>query len=213
MKLTTTTTTILLACVPVALAAQSPDRSTSASAAASADARISVEANTTPEEERRIMAGLSAEGRVQLSTILERAEERRLPRRPILAAVAEGQAKGAAEARLLRAAHETSARLETALDVMARAGREHPSADEIALGASALAMGATSAQLEGLVKRSPSDRSLVTAFDVLTRLAAHGVPVAEAVARVGARLEAGASDAALGELAAGLQGHGSAAAG
>ena len=83
---------------------------------------------------------------------------------------------------------------------MVRGGRSHPSDEEVNRGANILARGATTVQLEGLVRQCPSDRSLVVAFETVTELRGHGIPVSTAVAEVGAQLEARASDDAIRSL-------------
>jgi hypothetical protein len=115
--------------------------------------------------------------------------------------MAEGQAKGASDAQVATAVQRAEARLEASQSAMIRAGREKPSADEVTAGEQAMARGTTEAQIEALVKHAPSDRSLVVAFDVLTKLEAQGKPVDKALAVVQAKLDARASDDAIASLA------------
>ena len=93
---------------------------------------------------------------------------------------------------------------------MVRAGRAKPQREEVARGSQAMEQGATEAQIEALVKHAPSDRSLVVAFDVLTKLSARGVPVDNALAQVQSKLDARATDDALGSLVAGANAQGAA---
>ena len=62
-------------------------------------------------------------------------------------------------------------------------------------GGYAIERGYTSAQVEAIAKSTPSDRSLVVAFDVLTELVARGVASEDALAQVQSKLEARADDA------------------
>ncbi|MEX2153948.1 MAG: hypothetical protein WD825_11465, partial [Gemmatimonadaceae bacterium] len=85
-------------------------------------------------------------------------------------------------------------------EAMVRAGRTRPSDEETERGAYVLERGYTRAQIEAVVESAPSDRSLVVAFDVLTRLAARGVASANAVAQVRSKLESRAPDAQINAL-------------
>jgi hypothetical protein len=135
------------------------------------------------------------------------AKRRGLPTRPIERRAAEGRAKGAAEAQVALAARSVRMNLETAHSAMVRAGRARPSDEEVEQGAVAVERGYTSAQVEAVVKSAPSDRSLVVAFDVLTKLATRGIETGKAVATVQSRLEARATDTQISALAgAGMNG-------
>jgi len=123
------------------------------------------------------------------------ARERGLPTQPIRRRAAEARAKGRTEAHAAMAAGRMRANLEAAHEAMVRAGREQPRDEETERGAYALERGYTSAQVEAVARSAPSDRSLVVAFDVLSRLAARGVASANAVAQVQSRLETRATDA------------------
>jgi hypothetical protein len=188
-----TTLTLALLSAPGLLAAQASS-STRAEGRAHASAEVKAHPHTT------VTAGLSAEARATLEAMLAKAETQHLPSEPMTDIVAEGRAKGAAEAQILAAAQKAMARLEASQSVLIRAGREHPSEEEVKRGASLIARGVSEAELEAFVEHAPSDRSLVVAFDVLTELTGKGLPVDQALAVIGARLEAGASDAQLHSL-------------
>jgi type II secretory pathway component PulF len=115
--------------------------------------------------------------------------------------VAEGEAKGASEAQILVAANRVKTDMEVTQEAMLAAGRAKPSADETERGAMLMARGVTAAQIEAMARRTPSNRSLVVAFDVVSQLATQGVPVTQALARVQAKIDSRASDAALLKLA------------
>jgi hypothetical protein len=166
---------------------------------ASAEARAHASANAAFNVPERF----SAKGRAKLEAMYSNARQRGLPEKPIADRVAEGEAKGASETDILVAAGRTQANLETTQEAMLAAGRAKPSEEEISRGAMLMAHGATSAQLEAMARRTPSDRSLVVAFDVVSRLAAEGVPVTQALSRVQAKLDARASDATILALAPG----------
>ena len=144
---------------------------------------------------------LGAEAQASVDANLRAAHERRLPEEPIRQRVAEGQAKGASDAQVVAASGRTLAELQTSFDAMGRGGHSTPSDAEVSRGASLLARGYTSAQIEGLARSAPSDRSLVVAFDAVTALGAHGVATGRAVAQVQHQLSARASDAQLISLA------------
>ena len=124
----------------------------------------------------------------------------RLPEEPIRRRVAEGRLKGASEAQLALAAHKVRLTMEGAQSAMVSAGRMKPTDEEVERGGNAMERGYTREQLQVVVKSAPSDRSLVVAFDVLTRLNEKGMPVAKALAQVQAKLEARQSDESIGTL-------------
>ena len=141
----------------------------------------------TPDE-------LSVQARAQLELFFERAEARSLPVQAIENRVAEGLAKGASETAILASAGRVLAHLEASSSALV-AGGAQPSAEATTRGAAAMERGVTSAQIEALAEGTPNERSLVKALEVLTDLAARGVPVDKALARiqeiVAARGEAG----------------------
>jgi hypothetical protein len=143
----------------------------------------------------------SARAEAQVDAEVSIAHERGLPTQPIRRRAAEARAKGRTEAQAALAARRMRAQLETSHDVLVQAGRERPRDEEVERGAYVLERGYTRAQVEAVVKSAPSDRSLVVAFDVLTRLAARGVTSTNAVSQVQSRLEARATDAQLTALA------------
>ena len=174
---------LAVALTPAALTAQSVQ--------AKGQARTS--ANATAGE-------TSAQSATSVDAEIAIARRKQLPEERIRRRVAEGRAKGASEAQLALAASRVRANLEAAHEAMVRAGRSQPSDDEVDRGAGAIERGYTSAEIEAVVKAAPSDRSLVTAFDVLTRLAARGVTTGKALAQVQSRLEARATDTELDAL-------------
>ena len=139
--------------------------------------------------------GADAQGKVDAN--LRVARERKLPEEPIRHRVAEGEAKGASDAQIVAASGRTLVDLQSSFDAMGRGGHPAPSDAEVTRGASLLARGYTSAQIQDLAHSAPSDRSLVVAFDAVTALGAHGVPSGRAVAQVESQLAARASDAQL----------------
>ncbi|MGH7561207.1 MAG: hypothetical protein ACRENB_09305 [Gemmatimonadales bacterium] len=192
MKLTLT---LALAMLPGALLAQQSASDPAGSAGATA--RVTAEARA----EARIPSGFSAETRARLEAMVRAAERQGLPSEPMTDRMAEGRAKGASDAAILGAAARSRTELEASLQALRRGGRERPDREEIARGAQVIARGATEAEVEALVRRTPSERRLTVAFEVLTDLTARGVPVDRALAVVGARLEAGATDSQLSGLA------------
>src|SRR5690348_11111326 len=139
MKASVLTTALVF--VPALLVAQQQT-----SAAATASASSATQANVT------IPATYSAEARAKIDASIQAARAKQLPERPIANRIEEGQAKGASEAQVVAAVQKTEARMETVHAAMVRAGRASPSADEVASGEQAIARGATSAQIEAIVK-------------------------------------------------------------
>lgn len=171
-------TLFLLAAVPGAAMAQSSADTT----------RSSAEANA------------SASATVEFRALRQEARDSQVPEQALVNVMAEGQAKGATDAQLVSAGHATLARLVATKQALISAGREHPSDADIQQGATLMAQGATSAQVAAFAAKAPADRSLTVAFSALASLTARGTSVAEAMAQVGSRLEASASDAELAAL-------------
>lgn len=160
-----TTFALLLAFAPAALAAQSEPGQTESKPAAPSQAP----------------SGFSAETRVRLEAMFQVARERNLPTQPMADRVAEGQAKGASEAQIVAATRQLQAQLTASQEALIRAGRAQPSDAEVTRGAQLIARGATSAQLETLARQEPSEHRLEVAIQVLTDLAARGIPVDHAL--------------------------------
>jgi hypothetical protein len=184
------TLTLALALSPMLAAAQ-------ASAGAQGEARARADVSLQRRDETRIPEGFSVETRARLEAMVEAAKKKNLPTEPMTDVMAEGQAKGASEAQIVAASATTMGQLEASLQALIQGGRERPSDAEVQRGAAAIARGATSVQLEALVRRAPSERRLEVAFEVLTELAARGVPVDRALLAVGGNLSAGATDGQL----------------
>ena len=162
----------------------------SASASAQTDASV----NTPP-------ASFSAQSKTQINASFEAARRRNLPTQPMQQRMAEGQARGAAEAQIVTSVQREEARLELAQSAMIKAGRTSPQPREVEAGAQAMEQGATQAQVQAVAQHTPSGRSLVVAFTTLSQLEARGVPVNQAVAQIEAKLDARANDEAIASLA------------
>lgn len=182
-------TLFLLAAVPGAVMAQASADTTRSSAEASA----------------------SSSATVELRALRQEARDSQVPEQALVNVMAEGQAKGATDAQLVAAGHATLARLVATKQALISAGREHPSDADIQQGATLMAQGATSAQVAAFAAKAPADRSLAVAFSALASLTARGTSVAEAMAQVGSRLEASASDAELATLSTSTNAAGSVA--
>ena len=189
-----TTMMFALICAPAALIAQQ------AAATASASSRASV----------NVPASYSAEAKASIEASFKRAQEKNVPDQALRQRLAEGQAKAASDAQVASAVQKTEARLESSQSALVRAGRATPTPQEINAGEQAMARGATEANVEALAKHAPADRSLVVAFDVLSKLQAQGQPVDQALAAITAKLDAHANDDALLSLATNASAAGSA---
>lgn len=194
-----TTQVIALMLAPALVTSQQTSTSTHGGSRASASATVTAEDRTVVNGE------FSAETRARLEAMFRKAEQKDLPTEPMQDRVSEGDAKGAAEGRIVSAAAEVMSQLELAQSALVSAGRE-PSGEEIARGASVIAQGASHAELQAFARGAPSERSLVVAFEVLSDLLARGIPVDNALAEIGGRLEARASDAQLRALGVELGG-------
>jgi len=181
MKISTLTFAIV--CAPAALIAQQ--------ATGTATATTSTQTNVA------IPASYSAQAHAIIEAAFKRAEQKKLPDQAMRARMAEGQAKGASDAQVAAAVQRAEARLEASQSAMIRAGRKNPTPQEVNSGEQAMARGASEAQVEVVAKHAPSDRSLVVAFDVLSKLQAEGKPVDQAIAQITAKLDARATDDAL----------------
>ena len=168
---------ILIFALTVVPALAAGQASAGAQAETRAQAGVTVERGDSP----RMPAGFSADTRARLEAMFETARRKSLPAEPMSDRMAEGQAKGAGESQIVAAAAMTLAQLELSQSALIRAGRERPSEEEVARGAQIIARGATSAELTALVGREPSEGRLAVALDVLTDLAARGVPVDRAL--------------------------------
>jgi hypothetical protein len=186
-----TTIALMLACAPGYLAAQTQPGG---------------QTESKPASQSQATSGFSAETRVRLEAMLRVARESDLPTGPMTSVIAEGQAKGASEAQIIAATQQVEAELAASQQALIRAGRPQPSDAQVERGARVLASGATSAQLEAFARHAPSERRLEVAFQVLTDLAARGVPVAQALAVIGAQLSGGASEGQLVSLTASANG-------
>lgn len=175
------TFTVALALTPAVLSAQTQAR-------AQSQTRADAEVQSRPAN-----ASASATADAEIAI----ARERGLPERPMRRRAAEGRAKGASEPQLALALRSLRANLETAHETMVQAGRPHPTEEETERGGYVIENGYTSAQLEAVVESAPAERSLVVAFDVLTRLRERGVSSARAVAQVTSKLASRANDASL----------------
>ncbi len=198
----TTTLALAFICAPAVLFAQqaSTGSSTGASASASATAQTSVD----------VPASYSTQAKSDIEASFKRAHDKNVPDQAMHQRLAEGQAKSASDAQVATAVHKTEARLEASQSAMVHAGRSNPTPEEINSGEQAMASGATEGDVESVAKHAPADRSLVVAFDVLSKLETQGTPTEQAVAAITAKLDAHATDDALTALTGNASGTGAA---
>lgn len=155
------------------------------------------------QQEVAVLGRFSAEHRVRLEGLFEEARRKGLPTRPISDRLVDGKSRGKPEPELVAEAAGVVQRLETASRALTHAGRERLDATEIALGASILDRGATSAQLESVIRTAPANRPLTVALDVVVRLADRGLPIDAALAQVSGKLVSKASDGQIRALVTG----------
>jgi hypothetical protein len=203
-----TTIVALLALAPSALFAQSSAQANGSVAvsgsaqlgAASGDGTASGDSKGTTASGGTAGIALTAEGAARFERMRQEARDKQVPEQPLLSLMAEGAAKGATESQILGAEATTLARMETARGALVRGGQAQPSGEEIQLAAAAIAQGTSGAQLEAVARRAHPGQSLGVALATLTQLEAEGMPVGQAVAAIGSKLEAGASDGAIAAL-------------
>src|ERR1051325_4104774 len=208
---------IALTLAPALVAAQQASTTTQASASAGVTAQTPRTSSTVNGNAQASSASsassapsnYTAENRAKIDASFEAARKRDLPQQPIRDRIAEGQARGASGAQVIRAARHAETRLEAGQDAMIRAGRK-PSQSDVSSGYQAMAHGATSAQVETVARRTPPNRSLVVTLDALARLEAQGMSPDRAEAAVVSSLNANASDQALGQPTAATARSGSA---
>ena len=140
-----------------ASATSSTQASRSASGSQASSSASGSQAATSSAGERR----LSADAQAKVDANLRVARERKLPEEPIRQRVAEGQAKGARDAQIATASTRTLVDMQSAFEAMVHGGRTSPSDAEVSRGASLIARGYSSVQLEGLARNAGSDRSLM----------------------------------------------------
>jgi hypothetical protein len=172
----------------------------------SAQAGVSAQTSASAQSATTAPSTYSAEGRAKIDAAFQAAKAKNLPDAPMRERIAEGQAKGATEAQVVEAVQGVQTRLEASQAALISGGRTQPDPNEIAAGAAAMERGASADQVAGLVKHAPAGRSLAVAFNVLAKLEANGEPVDGALAKVTAKLDAGATDDAVASLAGGLSG-------
>src|SRR5215475_242750 len=139
----------ILGSFPALLAAQQSSAAASATAPTSAPASVNVPTS------------YSAEGKAKIEAAFQAAREKNLPDQVMRQRIDDGQAKGATEAQVVAAVQQIEARLEESQAVLIRAGRAKPQPADVASADAALAAGATAAQIEEMVRRTPANEPLV----------------------------------------------------
>ena len=175
-------------------------------AALSAQARVQAESSASVRAESRGEARRSdterAEARqnARAEAVLNATVAAGLPGEPVRRVMAEGEAKGASDAEIAKAAAAVQARLRVAHDALAgdaSEGQRAPYSLEIAAGAEALAAGARPEHLKRLRREAPEGRSLEASLSALAELRGRGLDASAATGALAARLAGGASDAAI----------------
>ena len=177
MKPTLTIPALMLLCLPTMAHAQSTAR---------------VEANASARAEAR-SGNSGAAGQAALSANAAAG----LPEAPVHRTIAEGEAKGASRSEIDRAAMATHTRLRVARETLSDDGERRVSDAEITAGASALASGATRAELGRVRDAAPAQRSLAASLNALAQLHTRGLGGMQAAASIATRLRQGASDQAI----------------
>lgn len=109
-------------------------------------------------------------------------------------------ARGVSPQQIEQSVAQQAVRQQQAMTLLASALQHTPSGSEIEAAASALREGVSGSDVSALAKSAPSGRALTVPLYVLGSLTARGLPSDQALARVSARLAAGASDAELSSL-------------
>ena len=142
---------------------------------------------------------LPAEVATRVLAVIADARARHLPADVLEQDALKFAARNVPGDQLERAIAERAARMQSAKEALETSGR-HPSGDEIAAGSEALRAGVDGAEISALARSAPSGRSLEVPLLATAGLVDRGLPVADALARVKARLEARASDSELASL-------------
>jgi hypothetical protein len=160
---------------------------------ARAEARGQIRHSAQPQNQQ---SGGSADA----ESVIRATAEAGLPEAPVRRTVAEGEAKGAAEAEVVRAALRTQGRLMLAREALESDEDRQPSQREIALGAEVLARGGSRADLERIADAAPRGRSLEASLQTMLSVAGSNHATSELASRIAAQLSAGASDQSVGTL-------------
>jgi hypothetical protein len=137
---------------------------------------------------------------VSAESVIRATAEAGLPEAPVRRTVAEGEAKGAAEAEVVRAALRTQGRLVLAREALESGEDRQPSHREITLGAEVLARGGSRGDLERIADAAPEGRSLEASLLTMLSVQGSGRSASGIAGRIAAQLSAGASDQSVGAL-------------
>ena len=110
-------------------------------------------------------------------------------------------ARGVAAKDIEKAIDEQADRMTKGRDVLTDARQKKPTGDEVDAAAEAIRKGVDGTKISELAKAAPSGRSLAVPLYVIGSLIDRGLPSAEALKRVQARLSSKASDVDLEQLA------------
>lgn len=116
-------------------------------------------------------------------------------------------ARGVAPSDIERSVAEQAQRQAQAKSLLAAGRGTAASTDEVEAGAEAMREGVDGSDVSAIAKSAPSGRSLSVPLYVLGSLTSHGVASSDALARVRARIAAGATDADLESLPAEASGN------
>jgi hypothetical protein len=164
-------------------------------------------AEVRAQQEVSVLSRFAPDQRVRLEGILGDARRRGLPTQPLTDRMLDGKSRGQPEADIVTGTGEVLRRLEISGRALTHAGRDRIDPQEIVLGAAILDRGATSAQLESVIRTAAPTRPLMVALDVVVRLTDKGLSVDSAIAQVSGKLVSKASDSQIRGLLSGqLQG-------
>jgi hypothetical protein len=172
-----------------------------------AAAQVSAQTDARAEARGHIRQGSAQQpsqqgsGSVNAESVIRATAEAGLPEAPVRRTVAEGEAKGAAEAEVVRAALRTQGRLVLAREALESGEAREPSQREIALGAEVLARGGSQADLERIADAAPEGRSLEASLLTMLTVAGRGQSTSRIAGTIAAQVSGGASDQAVGALA------------
>jgi len=139
-------------------------------------------------QDARLAAIPDAEARAAIGALIVAAEQRGLPREPLVTKALEGVEKGAAGPRIVAAVQAMSTRLLAARTALAPAA----SPAELDAAAGAIAAGVPADAIR-IVRQAAPNRSITVALGVLAQLAARGIPPESAAQAVAQLVQRGAS--------------------
>jgi hypothetical protein len=166
-------------------------------AAMIADSLAAQTADASSDPSARLREVLPPDVAAHVLTVIADARAHGLPANALEQRALKFAARGVPPADIARAVDEHADRQVQVKSILEAVRGASTTGDEVEAGAEATREGVDADGVSALAKSAPSGRSLTIPLYVLGSLMARGLPADQALARVNARLAAGASDTAL----------------